>query len=199
MFWGVWGDTQIHHVFVTGITFKNKHLHIKVLAVLYFATIAHLYSCFTGDHEACRQPPRIPHAVITNQVYKELFNQDSEVQYQCEDGYTLLLTSNNNSIFCISGNWTEGPTCSKYGDSSLNTHLSAYMFALKGASHGKKYCLFCICNTYDVYFIRKVYWQQKLCVSVTTTLRTDYVRVYQISYYCYLPPPTRSWFRFRTW
>lgn len=141
------GGPQIHRWFVPGITFKNKHLHIKVLAVLYFATIIHLYLCFTGNYEACHQPPQIPHAVITNHVYKELFNPDSEVKYQCEDGYTLVPTSNSNSIFCISGNWTKGPTCSKYGDSSLNTHLSTYMLAFKGASHGKKYCLFCICNT----------------------------------------------------
>lgn len=138
---------QIHQWFVTGITFKNKHLHIKVLAVLYFVTITHLYLCFTGDDGACHQPSRIPNVVITNHVYKELFNQDSEVKYQCEDGYTLVPTNNNNSIFCMSGNWTNGPRCSKYGDSSLNMHLSTYMLAFEGASHDKKYILFCICNT----------------------------------------------------
>lgn len=148
--------------------------------MLYFATITHLYSCFTGDDRACQQPPQIPHAVITNQVYKELFNPDSEVKYQCEDGYTLVPTNNINSIFCLSGNWTKGPRCSKYRDSSLNVHHSKLQVMTKST------VLFCICNTYNVFFILKVYWQQKQCVSVTKTLRTHCVCVYQISYYCYL-------------
>ncbi|XP_039671884.1 complement factor H-like isoform X2 [Perca fluviatilis] len=60
--------------------------------------------------EACGEPPKIPHAVIIHQEYQELFAADSEVQYECEDGYTVE-GGTKEYITCMSGNWTEGPTC----------------------------------------------------------------------------------------
>ncbi|XP_044075971.1 complement factor H-like isoform X3 [Siniperca chuatsi] len=61
--------------------------------------------------QACGEPPKIPHAVIIHQEYQEVFAVDSEVQYECEDGYTVEEADGNKSIFCIAGSWTEGPTC----------------------------------------------------------------------------------------
>ncbi|XP_010732054.3 complement factor H isoform X2 [Larimichthys crocea] len=61
---------------------------------------------------ACGEPPQFPHAVIIHH-YQEVFAVDSEVQYECEDGYTVEGAENKKSILCISGVWTEGPTCSR--------------------------------------------------------------------------------------
>ncbi|XP_039671885.1 complement factor H-like isoform X1 [Perca fluviatilis] len=61
--------------------------------------------------EACGEPPKIPHAVIIHQKYQELFDADSEVQYECEDGFTVEGGETKKIITCTSGNWTEGPTC----------------------------------------------------------------------------------------
>ncbi|GAA6222543.1 complement factor H-like [Lates japonicus] len=60
----------------------------------------------------CGEPPKIPHAVIIHQRYREVFAVDSEVQYVCEDGYTMEGGHTKKSIFCMSGTWNEGPTCS---------------------------------------------------------------------------------------
>ncbi|TDH06047.1 hypothetical protein EPR50_G00128590 [Perca flavescens] len=64
--------------------------------------------------EACGEPPKIPHTVIIHQEYQELFAEDSEVQYECEDGYTVEGGGTKEYITCMSGNWTEGPMCSKW-------------------------------------------------------------------------------------
>ncbi|XP_078120608.1 complement factor H-related protein 2-like isoform X1 [Sander vitreus] len=61
--------------------------------------------------EACGEPPKIPHTVIIQQEYQELFAADSEVQYECEDGYTLEGGGTKKNSTCMSGTWTEGPTC----------------------------------------------------------------------------------------
>ncbi|XP_037643546.1 CUB and sushi domain-containing protein 1-like isoform X7 [Sebastes umbrosus] len=60
---------------------------------------------------ACGDPPQIPHAIIIDQEYQEVFPGDTEVQYECEDGYTV--EGAEKSIYCIAGNWTEGPKCSR--------------------------------------------------------------------------------------
>uniref|UniRef100_A0A3Q3F0S1 Sushi domain-containing protein n=1 Tax=Labrus bergylta TaxID=56723 RepID=A0A3Q3F0S1_9LABR len=60
---------------------------------------------------ACGEPPQIPHAVIVGQRYQEVFAADSNVTYECEDGYSVEGAESKKTIFCISGNWTEGPTC----------------------------------------------------------------------------------------
>ncbi|XP_044075974.1 complement factor H-like isoform X2 [Siniperca chuatsi] len=61
--------------------------------------------------QACGEPPKIPHAVIIHQEYQEVFAVDSELQYECEDGYTVEEADGKKSIFCIAGSWTKGPTC----------------------------------------------------------------------------------------
>ncbi|XP_062261051.1 complement factor H-like isoform X2 [Platichthys flesus] len=61
---------------------------------------------------ACSEPPKVPHAVITGLGYQELFAADSEVQYECEDGY-IIEGVHKKSIICLGGNWTEGPVCSR--------------------------------------------------------------------------------------
>ncbi|XP_056912823.1 complement factor H-like [Takifugu flavidus] len=61
--------------------------------------------------EACLPPPKIPHGVITDGPYRDLFEVDSSVKYKCEDGYTIKGTTSGDKIFCISGNWTEVPKC----------------------------------------------------------------------------------------
>ncbi|KAK5859507.1 hypothetical protein PBY51_021060 [Eleginops maclovinus] len=65
--------------------------------------------------QSCGEPPKIPHAVIINREYQELFEADSKVQYECEDGYTGE-GSDIKTVICISGNWTEGPTCNRRPD-----------------------------------------------------------------------------------
>ncbi|XP_038574405.1 complement factor H-like [Micropterus salmoides] len=73
---------------------------------------------------ACGEPPKIPHAVIIHQRYQEMFAVDSEVQYECEDGYTV--EGAEKSIFCIAGTWTKGPPCRarptiEHGGSTVGT------------------------------------------------------------------------------
>ncbi|KAK1903378.1 Complement factor H-related protein 4 [Dissostichus eleginoides] len=60
--------------------------------------------------ESCGDPPKIPHAVIIGKGYLEVFAVNSELQYECEDGYAAE-GADTKTIICISGNWTEGPTC----------------------------------------------------------------------------------------
>uniref|UniRef100_A0AAZ1XNJ2 Sushi domain-containing protein n=1 Tax=Oreochromis aureus TaxID=47969 RepID=A0AAZ1XNJ2_OREAU len=62
---------------------------------------------------ACSVPPKIPHAVIVHQDYQEVFAAGSEVQYECEDGYTAEGAHNKKSV-CTQGSWTQGPTCTEY-------------------------------------------------------------------------------------
>ena len=69
---------------------------------------------FTENLQTCGVPAKIPHAVIINQGYQDVFAADSEVQYQCEDGFTVDGADTKKSIFCIVGNWTTGPPCSKW-------------------------------------------------------------------------------------
>ncbi|XP_041804869.1 complement factor H-like [Chelmon rostratus] len=68
--------------------------------------------CKRSTH-MCREPPKIRHAVIIHRGYQELFAPDSEVQYECEDGYTVEGGDTKKSIFCMSGTWSDGPACSK--------------------------------------------------------------------------------------
>ncbi|XP_063742121.1 complement factor H-like isoform X4 [Eleginops maclovinus] len=70
--------------------------------------------CEKSD-EACGEPPKIPHAVVIHQEYQELFEADTKVQYECEDGYTAE-RADTKTVICISGNWTEGPTCNRRPD-----------------------------------------------------------------------------------
>ncbi|XP_049453930.1 complement factor H-related protein 1-like isoform X2 [Epinephelus fuscoguttatus] len=69
---------------------------------------------------ACDEPPKIPHAVIVHLEYQEVFAADSEVQYECEDEYTVEGADTKTNIICIAGNWTEGPTCRSSASSHSN-------------------------------------------------------------------------------
>ncbi|XP_060900172.1 complement factor H-like isoform X2 [Labrus mixtus] len=62
-------------------------------------------------NNTCGEPPQIPHAVIIGQKYQEIFAADSEVRYECEDGYSVEGAESQKNIFCISGSWSEGPKC----------------------------------------------------------------------------------------
>uniref|UniRef100_A0A3Q4GT10 Complement factor H-like n=1 Tax=Neolamprologus brichardi TaxID=32507 RepID=A0A3Q4GT10_NEOBR len=59
--------------------------------------------------DSCSEPPQISHAVIIHQ-YQEVFSAGSEVEYECEEGYTR---KGNEIIVCERGQWTAGPTCSE--------------------------------------------------------------------------------------
>uniref|UniRef100_A0AAZ1XJ94 Sushi domain-containing protein n=1 Tax=Oreochromis aureus TaxID=47969 RepID=A0AAZ1XJ94_OREAU len=59
--------------------------------------------------DSCSEPPKISHAVIIHR-YQEVFSADSEVQYECEEGYTQ---KGNNIIVCEHGQWSAGPTCNE--------------------------------------------------------------------------------------
>ncbi|XP_034056669.1 complement factor H-like isoform X2 [Gymnodraco acuticeps] len=61
--------------------------------------------------DSCGDPPKIPHAVIIGNGYQEVSAESSQLQYKCEDGYAAE-GAVSKTISCISGNWTEGPTCS---------------------------------------------------------------------------------------
>ncbi|KAK2822109.1 hypothetical protein Q5P01_022174 [Channa striata] len=63
----------------------------------------------------CGEPPKVPHAVIIYQEYQEVFPVDSEVQYQCEEGFTMEGGDAMKSIICMSGTWTDVPTCTVTG------------------------------------------------------------------------------------
>ncbi|XP_034071210.1 complement factor H-like isoform X4 [Gymnodraco acuticeps] len=65
--------------------------------------------------ESCGDPPKKKHAVIIGKGYQEVFAASSKLQYKCEDGYTAE-GADTKTIFCILGNWTEGPTCNRIPD-----------------------------------------------------------------------------------
>ncbi|XP_067460799.1 complement factor H-related protein 2-like [Thunnus thynnus] len=65
--------------------------------------------------QACGAPPKIPHTVIINQEYQDVFAADSEVKYECENGYTVEGADTKKEIICIAGNWTTGPSCTHGG------------------------------------------------------------------------------------
>lgn len=66
---------------------------------------------FTESLQACNVPPKIPHAVITNQRYRNVFDVDTSVQYECEDGYTA---EGDLTLYCLTGNWSiDSQRCGK--------------------------------------------------------------------------------------
>lgn len=71
----------------------------------------------------CGEPPQIPHAVI-RQGYQDLFAAYTELQYECEEGYSVEGADTKASINCIDGNWKDGPVCSKW-DTELGAGLVA--------------------------------------------------------------------------
>ncbi|GLD61857.1 complement factor H-like protein, partial [Lates japonicus] len=73
--------------------------------------------------DSCSEPPKVAHAIIIHQRYQEVFAADSEVQYECEDGYMMQGADTTNPIFCIGGTWTEGPTCRSSTSSRPNERV----------------------------------------------------------------------------
>ncbi|KAM4552571.1 complement factor H-related protein 1-like [Odontesthes bonariensis] len=39
------------------------------------------------SNTACSEPPNFPHAVIIHQEYQEVYEANSKIEYNCEDGY----------------------------------------------------------------------------------------------------------------
>lgn len=67
---------------------------------------------FLESIRACGVPPEADGAVIISHEYQEVFAEDSEVQYQCENRI-FRESGDKTSIFCKAGNWTEPPKCCK--------------------------------------------------------------------------------------
>ncbi|XP_077955271.1 complement factor H-like isoform X2 [Gasterosteus aculeatus] len=65
---------------------------------------------------SCEEPPQIPHAVIIHRGYQEIFPDSTELEYECEDGYSVEGADSKKSLNCISGNWTSSPPCSSRPD-----------------------------------------------------------------------------------
>ncbi|KAM3596055.1 uncharacterized protein V6R79_007502 [Siganus canaliculatus] len=62
--------------------------------------------------DACGEPPQILHAVIIHQAYQEEFPAESQVQYECEEGYAVEgADDHKKSIHCLYGTWDDVPKC----------------------------------------------------------------------------------------
>ncbi|XP_077471355.1 complement factor H-related protein 1-like [Stigmatopora argus] len=59
---------------------------------------------------SCDKPPNIPHAVVLHK-YQHIFAADSEIRYECEDGYSMEGANSRKSISCVSGTWKDVPSC----------------------------------------------------------------------------------------
>uniref|UniRef100_A0A667Z4J1 Sushi domain-containing protein n=1 Tax=Myripristis murdjan TaxID=586833 RepID=A0A667Z4J1_9TELE len=93
----------------SGYEFKNQ----DTTAVCKNGTWTSVPTC-DKSNKACDAPPKIPHAVIINQEYHDLFPEDSIVTYQCEDGFTVGGDATEQLLYCIVGNWTQTQPCSKW-------------------------------------------------------------------------------------
>lgn len=89
--------------------------HHRVIARCMNGSWATLPVCEKRSN-ACPEPTKVPHAVIIQHKHQDVFAVNSQVKYQCKDGYTL---EGDNPVFCIDGEWTGPPTCS--ADSTPNT------------------------------------------------------------------------------
>ncbi|KAM7401051.1 hypothetical protein PAMA_005311 [Pampus argenteus] len=81
------------------------------------------------SRQACGEPPKVSHAVVINQGYQDVFAEDSEVQYECEDGFTA--ETDTKTIICRAGTWTAAPTCSReriYSTTSKSVHSFLLFF-----------------------------------------------------------------------
>ncbi|KAM8851181.1 complement factor H-related protein 1-like [Spinachia spinachia] len=58
--------------------------------------------------DSCGEPPQIAHAVILHQGYQQVFADNTKLQYECEDGYSV---EGADSLHCVAGRWREGPVC----------------------------------------------------------------------------------------
>ncbi|XP_057712981.1 complement factor H-like [Corythoichthys intestinalis] len=64
------------------------------------------------SQQACDAPPKIPHAVIINNPHQDVYASDTELLFECEDGFTVEGTQKK-AIFCIFGTWSPAPPCVK--------------------------------------------------------------------------------------
>ncbi|XP_061752846.1 complement factor H-like [Nerophis ophidion] len=62
---------------------------------------------------SCDEPPRMAHAVIVLHKYQQVFEADSEVHFDCEEGYRVQGDDTRKSIFCVAGGWTPAPNCTR--------------------------------------------------------------------------------------
>ncbi|XP_077412641.1 complement factor H-related protein 1-like isoform X2 [Vanacampus margaritifer] len=69
-----------------------------------------LPTCERSD-ESCDEPPKIPHAVVILHKYQDIFAGGTEVQYECEDGYSVETAIVKKSIVCDVGVWSEPSSC----------------------------------------------------------------------------------------
>eukprot|EP00066_Takifugu_rubripes_P025664 XP_011614930.1 PREDICTED: complement factor H-related protein 2 [Takifugu rubripes] len=60
---------------------------------------------------ACDEPPRILNAVVINRGHQEVFTEDSQVQYQCKEGYVMEGGSADKKSICSGGKWADVPKC----------------------------------------------------------------------------------------
>ncbi|XP_061903069.1 complement factor H-like [Entelurus aequoreus] len=60
---------------------------------------------------SCDEPPKMAHAVIVLHKYQQVFAADSEVHFECEEGYSVQGDNTRKSIFCFAGSWTQAPNC----------------------------------------------------------------------------------------
>ncbi|XP_041847447.1 complement factor H-like isoform X2 [Melanotaenia boesemani] len=58
--------------------------------------------------DACGEPAKIPHAVIIYQEPQDVFASDSELQFECKDGFE---SKNIKTLTCKSGSWFGSPLC----------------------------------------------------------------------------------------
>ncbi|KAJ8011230.1 hypothetical protein DPEC_G00056000 [Dallia pectoralis] len=64
--------------------------------------------CYFPDTETlCGEPPHVSNAVITEE-YRDMFLNGSTVVYGCKTSYSL---NGPESVVCVSGVWTQTPTC----------------------------------------------------------------------------------------
>ncbi|XP_054452676.1 complement factor H-like [Anoplopoma fimbria] len=89
-----------------------KHKNRVATAECITGTWSSVPVCEKSIH-ACGEPPQVPHAVIIFQGFQDFFAPDTGLQYECEDGYTIEGADTKKTIYCLSGNWTQGPVCSR--------------------------------------------------------------------------------------
>uniref|UniRef100_A0A7N6BEN8 Sushi domain-containing protein n=1 Tax=Anabas testudineus TaxID=64144 RepID=A0A7N6BEN8_ANATE len=79
------------------------------------------------SNNTCGYPPKIQNAVIVKQKYQEVFAVDSPVRYECEDGYTAEGGDTKKIVYCMSGNWSDVPKCTKpdTGSGSAGGHTTS--------------------------------------------------------------------------
>ncbi|XP_053185606.1 complement factor H-like isoform X2 [Scomber japonicus] len=88
---------------------------------------------------ACGEPPKIPHAVIINQEYQDLFAADSVLQYECEEGFTVEGVDTKKTIICISGNWSTVSPCRSTGSgSTVGVTNGGHTTSTKPTGRGKE-------------------------------------------------------------